>query len=302
MMIKRRFRPHAAALLVALFSLAGCELRNWSRDLFHDTPPEETGEDPKSIPIAGRTFTVLGAAPTDHNAANGVPLPDPSYPYIRADIHLDTTTNVITIDEGAIIAYDDTWVYHSQLKGLLSCAGWEPGDTFTFGREDANGAFVDAEKISGVTKVGTRQSIHLILGSARLLPPKFFSQSLTFTGNSSCGVNISGVNGVVKPISPSVIRLKMVPDSSSPPTAWAMYNFYGVEVTPKGGDTLAAMLEPNVVHLSPFSGGIGNTTTAVALASAALVRLDISGCGHYGESRLAGPCPVLGAREPVGKN
>jgi hypothetical protein len=256
--IKKRFPLYAGMLcgilflLSMLFFVASC--KNVT-DEPQSTPPPVTPP-LQTIPIAGRTFTLLSAAPSG-TASGSETAPK---------IHLDGTSDVITIDDGTITAYDDTddtWGYHSQLKGLLSCAGWEQGDTFTFGRVDANEEFVDAEKICAITKVGAGQSIHIILGSA--LPPDFFSQHLTFTGNLSRSVNISGQRPY-----PSVFTLKRVANSSSPPTAWAMYNFYGVEVTPKAEHTLALMYG-DTVHLTPIKSGgtYGGSpqTEAVALAS-----------------------------------
>jgi hypothetical protein len=285
---KKRFPPAAVIpgglflVLFSLFFLAGCDLQDWSRDLFHDTessPPLPA----KFIPVAGRTFTVLNAAPAVHNGANGVTESPPSYPYIRADIHLNTTTDVITIDEGAIKTYDNTSVHHSQLKALLLCAGWQQGDTFTFGRVNPySGEFVDAEQVAFITKAaGGSSFISIVLSSD--LPPGFFSQAPTFTGNPTYGVNISGL----MPTDLSVFTLKSISNT-------AMYNFYGVEVTPKAVQTLAAMLVPNVVHLTPGpreNPTAGRNTTAVVLASGnpALYRLDISG----------GPLLITNHKAPV---
>jgi hypothetical protein len=127
----------------------------------------------------------------------------------------------------------------------------------------------DVEQVSGITKVATGFSIHIILGThptaGTTLPLEFLSQAPTFKGNPTRGVDISGL----MPTDPSVFTLENNSNA-------AKYNFYGVEVTPNVTKTLAAMLVPDVVHLTPSTNG---NATAVVLASGNpnLVRLDISG-------------------------
>jgi hypothetical protein len=85
------------------------------------------------------------------------------------------------------------------------------------------------------------------------LPASAFAPTLTlkvsYTGTS---VNISG------DLLTSAIRLTClkVQQDISMPTYWAKYTIYGIEVTPKDGDTLATMVSANAVTLTPAAGGL----------------------------------------------
>jgi hypothetical protein len=166
---KKRLSPCAAllcaCLIPALFSFAGCELQDWSRELLHGEL--EDGEDVG--PLAGKTFTVAASAA----AATGA-----------TDFHWDGTT--LTVAGKPYTAMSPEWAAYAVLGDFYYLSGVQATDTITFN---------NSGKISKLNKVqATLPSVIVIKlgfsGVAGEIAATAFASELTLTGIAGAGFRL----------------------------------------------------------------------------------------------------------------
>ncbi|GHV65588.1 hypothetical protein AGMMS49587_20030 [Spirochaetia bacterium] len=223
---KKRFSP-ALLCALALLSLTGCALQDWSRDLFHGEDLEEKGG-----PLAGKTFTVAAAA---------------SPAYIDY-IYWNATTSKIEIGNGTPV-FDQynpaTDTAYAVLKDFLLLTGVLATDKITF---DGGGL------ISGIEKVDTTTSPIVIKigasGTATEIAAAAFASGVTLTQSITNGIDVTGAD--------LAIGTALILDT-------ATYNVYGVSIQVLAGSN--AIVTQSGANELTLDAGSATATVSIAAAS-----------------------------------